>query len=424
MRSVVACLVLVAVGVSVAQPLSRVVSLGVAAPGQIAFVAPDGRPARVDPVTRVVLPLVDGPWHASTRVAFPVWAPDGQRVAYLTTSPGRAGVEVVDLRGGTGPVSVYDSRRHPPIYVSWSPTGERLAVLAADDGSLALHVADVETGSSRLLTRGSPFYWTWNRAGDRLLVHRDVLRPGAVVGFTGLETFEVAHPLPDPGAFQAPALSPTERFVAYATRQAGDVRRVVVAPADAPAATPGERRELPHDGQAAVAWHPSRDVLAVQRTEPQGFSSISLLDAETGDLEVVVPGRSLAFFWSPDGAWLAYLTLQLGGPGVGPERLVSVHATPVTHDAPRRPHLTINVLDVETGESRAVAGFAPSALFVEQFLPFFDQYSRSHRVWSPGSDALVFPAVVADGTTMITVFGLDGSITPLAAGEMASWNVR
>jgi len=120
---------------------------------------------------------------------------------------------------------------------------------------------------------------------------------------------------------------------------------------------------------------------------------------------------------------IAFLTLQLAVPGVGPERLASLVPLPVSHE-PSRPQLLINVLDVDTRATRAVAGFAPSALFVEQYLPFFDQYARSHRVWSPASDALVFPAVGAGGVTMVTVFGLDGTITPLTAGEMPSWNVR
>ncbi len=88
------------------------------------------------------------------------------------------------------------------------------------------------------------------------------------------------------------------------------------------------------------------------------------------------------------------------------------------------PRLALKVVDVFTGLSEEIAIFEPTRSFVEQFLPFFDQYARSHRVWSPASDALVFSVLGPDGVGTVTRFGLDGSVTPLAQGEMPSYNVR
>jgi TolB protein len=389
--------------------------------GRIAFVMPDGRPATVDPATGRVRVLSPEPQRAS----FPSWSPDGRRVAFGTLTARAARVDVVDPLD-LQLTSVYESPSDAPIYVSWGPSSDDLAMLAVDVEGMALHLLDVRSASSRIFARGSPFFWSWSRSGERMLVHRDVLGAGAVVGFTELSHFEVADPLPHPGVFQSPALSPTERFVAYATLTAGDVRRIVIAPsAPAPAGARDdealETRELPHVGLASLAWHPRLDLLAAQRGAQGGFGSIVLLDAVTGDLEVVTPGRSLAFFWSPDGASIAYLTLRLDGPGFGDERRVS--AALGVQD-PGLPRLTVHVFDVASGRTREVADFVPTLLFVEQFLPFFDQYARSHRVWSPSGDALVFAALDPFGAPTITLFALDGSVTPLAQGEMPSFNVR
>ena len=386
----------------------------------VAFVLPDGRPAIVHPDSGAVTILAATPQQA----AFPTWSPDGGRVAYGTLAAGAARVDVADAQGGSVR-SVYASPSDAPIYLSWDPSGRVLAMLAVDRDGLALHLIDVASASSRLFARGSPFYWSWSRAGDRLLVHRDVLGVGALVGFTGLVDFEVPEPLPDPGVFQSPALAPSERFLAYATLAGGDVRRVVVAPAGGAAGSASSAdetitREVPHHGQAAFAWHPRLDVLAIQRGVAGGYGALSLLDAVTGDLEVVVENGSLAFFWSPDGGSIAFLTLRFALPGFEGERRVRTAAAPEAS----RARLAINVLDVATGLVREIADFVPTALFVEQFLPFFDQYARSHRVWSPRSDALVFSALDDAGTPMITLFGLDGAVTPLVAGEMPSFNVR
>ena len=59
---------------------------------------------------------------------------------------------------------------------------------------------------------------------------------------------------------------------------------------------------------------------------------------------------------------------------------------------------------------------------MNQFLPFFDQYALSHRLWSPDSEALVLPVKRA-GVSEITVVPIDGAQpVTLAAGEIAFWS--
>jgi TolB protein len=86
--------------------------------------------------------------------------------------------------------------------------------------------------------------------------------------------------------------------------------------------------------------------------------------------------------------------------------------------------MSLKVIDPETLETRVLAAFAPSPLFALQYLPFFDQYARSHRLWSPRSDALVLPALDDDGVPTLVVFGIDGATVPLVPGDLPAWNVR
>jgi hypothetical protein len=86
--------------------------------------------------------------------------------------------------------------------------------------------------------------------------------------------------------------------------------------------------------------------------------------------------------------------------------------------------LSLKVIDADTLQTRLLGAFVPSPLFAGQYLPFFDQYDRSHRLWSPDSDALVMPAQDDDGSVQLVVFGVGGDVTPLGPGDLPAWNVR
>jgi TolB protein len=87
------------------------------------------------------------------------------------------------------------------------------------------------------------------------------------------------------------------------------------------------------------------------------------------------------------------------------------------------------VVDVQSGEQTLVSTFEPVDLFVNQFLPFFDQYAKSHRIWSPDSDAIVLPVMrrLPGGGKMprICVAPIDplrGRLSEIADGIMAFWS--
>ncbi|TVR91378.1 MAG: hypothetical protein EA416_09785 [Trueperaceae bacterium] len=391
--------------------------------GLIAFVTPAGAAALVDPVGGERALLDDGPGRSQ----FPAWAPGGSLVSFIAFGPGggSAGLDVHDPATGTS-LRVFERPQESPIYHGWSPDGERIALLTSRSGGLGLHLVDptaeaddAHAGDAGPFAIGAPFYWDWAPDGGSLLVHRNVLGPDAEVGRSALAAYDLTPTRAPAGAFQSPAVAPSGAWIAYASRDGADTRRVVLERLAGSSDGDIDLRELPHAGLAALAWHPNRDVLAIQRPlidAPHSYGPIVTIDARTGDLETLTDDLSLAFWWSPDGGTVAYLAPVPGG-GDGPERQVGLQ---VQAGSAR---VALRVVDVATGLRRELGRFTPSPLFLNQYLPFFDQYARSHSLWSPASDALVLP-VQGGGVSVLTVFGLDGDVRTLGSGDMPAWNVR
>jgi len=125
-------------------------------------------------------------------------------------------------------------------------------------------------------------------------------------------------------------------------------------------------------------------------------------------LDVRGPGEAAL---SPDGKTIAFLSPADGSGARAPGPAQAASAL-----------LDLWLVDVASGEERKLATFQPGLVFVTQFLPFFDQYALSHRLWSPASDALALPVREADGSERIYIFPSDGSDPrPLAEGSMAFW---
>jgi len=410
---------------------------GLAPAGLIAYVDLDGRVAVVRPAGEAVALARYG--GGLDRSQFPAWSSDGNRIAVVVADLAGGRVDVIDVARGGDPVGVYRVPGQAPIYLAWAPGDRTLAVLANTAGGLALDLVDVDAALAgdavavRAFAQGAPFYWTWSRSGRSLIIHRNVMGPAAEVGSTGIDVFDVRSPLANPGAFQAPALSTSERYVAYATVGA-DGRREVVALPNPERPDPALRpRTMSHLGRAALAWRPGREQLAVQSAavpSPHAFGPVDLLDVDTGRVTRLSDDQVWASWWSPDGRWLATLS-PVGGGGdrtvIGFAPVGALHVV-ATVDAPVQQRgtslMSLKVVDADTLETRLLGAFAPSPLFVAQYLPFFDQYARSHRLWSPRSDALVLPALDDAGVPTLVVFGVDGSAAPLIAGDLPAWNVR
>ncbi|MCP4424647.1 MAG: hypothetical protein GY803_09160, partial [Chloroflexi bacterium] len=84
--------------------------------------------------------------------------------------------------------------------------------------------------------------------------------------------------------------------------------------------------------------------------------------------------------------------------------------------------LNLILIDAATGKNRHLATFQPTIVFITQFLPFFDQFALSHRIWSPQSDALVLP-LRDEEVNRIAVIPIDsGQPHYLTEGDMPFWS--
>jgi TolB protein len=82
----------------------------------------------------------------------------------------------------------------------------------------------------------------------------------------------------------------------------------------------------------------------------------------------------------------------------------------------------LHVVDIQSGRSQTLLEFEPPALFVNQFLPFFDQYAKSHRIWSPDSQALVVPIITGERVEVCVVPIQGEPLRSVAEGLMATWS--
>ncbi len=401
---------------------------------QIVLIDPAGQVCVADPADgrqQVVLPATAAAYQ------FPAWSPDGHYLAAIGATAAEGVLQVVAAHAHPGNPATRTLYRHAeerPFYLYWSPDSSTVSFLAAHPAGLALHLARADGSAHGVLTVGQPCFWQWSPRAAQVLVHtgadgldaRLEFLPAHVASSVGVPPSQPVHQA-RVGLFQAPAIAAGGDQWAYTVQERGRSRLVVGCPSAA------EKLSVPHAGGLAMGWSPVQPLLAYVCPPVAArhfYGPLHLLDVLTGDVRMLTLADEvvLAFFWSPNGRYIAYLVLDepmfvprlRGRPatnGVNPNG--NGYHPPVRHRDD--PMLQLWLVEVATHERRMLTRFQPSEEFVAQFLPFFDQYALSHRIWSPASDALVIPGGSDEVQIMVVPLG-GGQPYPIAAGRVAFWS--
>jgi Tol biopolymer transport system component len=141
------------------------------------------------------------------------------------------------------------------------------------------------------------------------------------------------------------------------------------------------------EGAAAIAWSPEGERLAYidGRPSPTGGLVGKLWVTGRRDGRVrLLSERAAAFFWSPDGTRLLFLE---------PFVIQADEASVFLY--------RMRLYQTFDDDTDTLGSYRPTAEFVRQIVPFFDQYHRAYEVWSPDSRLVAINAVAENGTPVV-----------------------
>ncbi|MFQ5558529.1 MAG: hypothetical protein ACE5GB_13620, partial [Acidimicrobiales bacterium] len=317
-------------------------------------------------------------------------------------------IEILLVDPATGGSTFTPARRGTYFFYSWSPDGELIAALGPGPRGTSLDVLDRDGAvvSTTPVDGGSVFI-AWEPGGSDLLVHRDtdlLLIPGGRDTASQVDLGRLGSD------FQAPSWIPgTRQALVVSTDPSGPrLMRVDI-----------DTLELDDlgavGGMTAVSVHPSGDRAVIAHVGTPGDGStvqtafdgrpspvqaavaaVEIVDLVSGERRLISDETAIWMEWSPDGSRLLLATL---GPGSGRWR----------------------IWDGE--ELSTIDDFTPSAVFLQSYILFSDQYVETPRLWSPDGSAIVHGATTDAGTGVVVHrSGTESPAAIIAADPIAFWS--
>jgi Tol biopolymer transport system component len=306
-----------------------------------------------------------------------------------------------------------------PFYLYWSPDSRNISFLSSlyNANDLLLQVLPSEGGKPAFIDMGQPFYWSWSADSNTILAHTGgsmAEQPEkAAIKLFDLTEEGHAHTTLHyfPAFFQAPAYSPDGSRLLIAAEMFQRHSTLVIAQND------GEPQDLLVDWQGPLtfSWSPDGKQIAyvTGRHSPIGGSigTLNILNMSDGEDRsgYQIPSNNvLAFFWSPDSTKIALFEPQI-----------------ITGDGNQEVFvLAVSILNVVEGKVQSLTTIRPTPSFLGQVIPYYDQYQRSHTIWSPDSTYIVVNGVTDDdlpGIYAVSTVG-KGATTFLAHGTYPFWS--
>ncbi len=365
--------------------------------------------AQLELINRGSEPSVLSKETTSEGFLYPAPSPDGTQVAYITSGAGGTHLFVQSIQSGERKTLFSVPQPLQLLYMNWSPDGRYLAFMTPSGISgLGVFVVPADGSSQPQLVSGaqSAAYFTWTPDSRSLLLHLDGSRfeNGRIATFTlGQEKPTIISQ--EPGFFQSPAWSADGTQLFYVTQPEvtsaqpsfDDIESILTrSTPDGSGST-----ELVREKGAVIffARAPRSDEIAYTSLnfQEKRFGPLTLVNGQTGEHRIVSRENDhvVAFFWSPDGEQLAYLTRKDdGNPG-------SDHTWYLTNSS---------------GNARELVSFSPSRSFVG-LVSFFDAYAHTFTIWSADSRMLTY----ASDDGVYTLDATSGATTRISDGELGMW---
>ncbi len=315
---------------------------------------------------------------------WPVWNPRRPLVAYAAVDTGERGAAAVVRclsldgedrgvlhRSPPGVQPIIGPRL--PAYSLWSPDGNVLATVGTSAEGLTLYLSDADRAYvSDAVVSGAPIFPAWSPDGARLAVHTGGQL--TVVDVAGVRRTRVLAERV--AGFRTPAWSPDGRDLVFAVPAAEGVQVVRSEPDGS-----GIRPLASFPGGVALAFRPgSRDLTVAMTTAPNTgmFDRLWRVEPDTGGPpHLIAKGPFVSYHWSPTGDRLVLLVPAQTGDG----------------------RYALHCLLAEGTMAGATEAVVPSQDY-RSAIGFFDQYTVSHRFWSPdGRWFLVSGRIPVDGVS-------------------------
>ena len=270
--------------------------------GRVFVTSPGGGQAtRIDP---------DGGFFS-----WPILSPTGEYIVF-SGIPGTAGdpLELYAYRLGDDRARVIftNERRAGPIlpdmahYPLWAPDGGRLALIASTERRLTLFLTGLGDGeAAEVVLEQAPLYLSWSGDSRHMVVHGGaehfLVDVGEETTVTNLGDSDVGY--------RVPAWWPTGDRYALVSEGKDGRRALFVAEAYS------EKRTLLEAvrGGAAFLWSPDGQRLAVGQSKSVAggivYDTVGLFLADGTKIGMEIRDDVVAFYWSPDSQKLAYVVL-------------------------------------------------------------------------------------------------------------------
>ena len=373
-----------AVSINNAAPLNR---LAVIAGERLYTIDPDGSDR------------IDLAHNGRVPTAAVIWSHDGQHLIFAESERAQSRLSSASPDGQETRVLYEAELIREPFYLYGSPDDRHVAFLASDPlESMQLHIAETDRpDSARAAVTGQPNYASWSPDSQALLVHIGGVRADAFVGTYNLSNATTQKIETRPSVFQAPFWSPAGQLPWLYARRSGSRGELVIGDAQ------DSRALAEFDDGIAFGRSPDGQRVAYALNTPDSFlyENITVVDLADSSSKVVFKGNNvLAFFWSPDGTQLAYLTGALVEPSPvgrtgGLAALNSAgRVSAPQHDTPgaifattrqaagsdqraltqqRTLQVTWHVIDLASGRTNDLNSFEPTDSFI-YLIQYFDQF--------------------------------------------------